>query len=824
MLASCRWFHGESVIDRPAGETPVRPASRGSGALPLAHVGATFSLPPSNRPGGEPAPDAIPLGASFERVDERNRADIWGVPLPVLSNLLPSTSGGTHQFGSKEPLGFTVTGPDGPVRFERGAHLPGSYGVTEERLLIGLEKGSLPPDAAEYTVSFRRATDTENGMNLASSGLAPEAFARRTVTVGTRSWTGVYLPPPASATFAITVPERGRLSTHARILAPAIVPQTGSDGARVEVVVGAEVLAAIDVPPGEAGAPVEVDLAKYAGQEIELVLRTTAGADGSYDYLLLESPVVYTPSESPERVVLVFVDTLRPDHLHYAGYPRQTSPVLDRLVAHAASFDQARSVAPWTLPSARSALTGHQPEDWFTSRTLPEILGAAGWRTDAIVSNAFLSQPFDVHRGWDAFDYRHLAPAPELVDQAVARLEAHHDRDQLLMVHFMEPHLPWDEPLTYRRVWASRTPEALKTLTRSEIGSFGPGDEAYTEVRQHAIDRYDQEILAVDAALEALFDAAGPRATIVFFSDHGEELWDHGGFEHGHTFYDELLRVPLVIRSPYLPPGRFDAPVSLLDLAPTVCELAGLTCADGPGRSLVGLAWGDPGAAEALAERPQAFGRPLYGADGWGLVDHGKKWTTRGGAQTLFSLGADPQEKLDLAPGEAELAAWATRLGTTLGREVRPVWRVELPDTPWTASDLLLAVSHPSGIAAAWLAPDPRGTPTEQPKLLDGRAQLRIPIGEAAPPAVYLVPAGDVLEPGGLVVSLIGKGLHLLGTAPAGRVVPGARPPPILTVGETQFGVRVMLDATPEPSGGEVSGFHPDVADQLRDLGYVDPQ
>jgi hypothetical protein len=525
--------------------------------------------------------------------------------------------------------------------------------------------------------------------------------------------------------------------------------------------------------------------------------------------------------------VLVFIDTLRVDHLHYAGYARETSPTLDKLAKHAAVFSDARTVAPWTLPSSRAVLTGRQPEDWFDSKPLPEVLGDAGWRTDAIVSNAFLSQPFDMQRGWDRFEFDHLAPAGDLVSAAVQRLEAHPDQDQLLLVHFMEPHLPFDEPLLYQRVWAGSTPDGLKTLSRTEIGSYHSGNAKLGPIRQYVTDRYDQEILAVDAALEDLFEVAGPDATVVFFSDHGEELWDHDGYEHGHTFYDELLRVPLAIRSPNLPEGTFDAPVSLLDVAPTVCELAGTECGGGPGRSLVGLAWGDAGQAEQFAARPQAFGRPLYGDDGWGVLDGGKKWWDRSGVERLYSLGADPLERFDLAPGEPDLPGWARKLGATLGRDVAPVWRIELPQVPWTASDLLLAVSKPAtdtdpgGIAQAWLAYSPRGALSERPVVEDGRAQLTIPMGQAPPEAVYVRPQGDALQPDGLVVSLMGKGVHLFGIAASGPIVPAADPPPILEAGDPRFGLKVELQWVPLPSGVEVTGFDPQMADQLRELGYV---
>lgn len=833
LLASCGTFDGPSVLDAPAADVPVRPSPRVTTAVALARpdVPATFVLPPSSRPAASQAPEVFPV-ETFRFHESRSKATVYKSPLPIREDLLPTASEGTHRFGSSAPPGLVVNGPKGGIPFAMMARQANSYGFDREWLFVTVPVGTEAPVASEISVVFPKATSTENAMNLATSGLSVEAFARRTLTVGAVSHTGLFLPPPAEAVFPLTVPERGKLSFDARILAPAIASDEASDGARIAVVVranGAEtVVSEIAVAPGVT-VPARVDLAAFGGQAVELVLRTSAGETSTFDYLLLEGPTVYTPKDDPERIVMVFIDTLRPDHLGYMGYERPTSPVLDRLAAHATVFGQARTVAPWTLPSTRALLTGREPEEWYESPTLPETLTDAGWRTDAIVTNAFLSQPFDIQRGWDRYTYEHLMAPEGVVERALSVISDNPDRDLLLMVHFMGPHIPYEEPRAFRHLFAGDEPDSLDHLSRSELGRVRTAQQDFAEVRNYITARYDQNVAYVDDAVAPLLEAAGRRATVVVFSDHGEELWEHGGFEHGHAFWDELLRVVLTIRSPYLPPGRHDEPVSLLDVAPTIWDIAGIPAPEGvTGKSLVGLSWDEPDAKPAFEARTLAFGRPLYGPDGWGVVARDGtspvKWWDREGVQQLYALGGDPRERIDLARGAPNILRWPAALSAALGRPVKNVWRVELkvPDD-WPA-DVDLTVSHPSGIARVWPGYDPRGRAATSPEVVDGRVSLHLEAHARALRTLYIEPLGDPSEPNGLVATLVGRGVQIAGVAEMPRIGVSHDPPPILILGDGRFKLTVELAWVPEPSGTEVTGFHPDMEAQLRELGYLEPE
>ena len=607
---------GPSVLDTPdPGTTYERPTSRKPTGWALAyHPDAMHDVhvPDSVRPDGEPAAKVFKPTGYFEYQGKHKNIEIYAAPLPVHSNLLSTRLKGTHSFGSGSPPDFELSGPGGEFRFDRGAKAAMSFGFTREHLLVGLPAGSEVPIAADLQIEFPTATKRENSLNLATSGLPLEEFTIRSLNIDRTTYQGVFLPAPASATWTVPVPEDGVLSFEANVLPPAIVTDHTSDGAAIVV----EIL--------DGGQPTEihrqaltvgvwtkqrVDLSAFGGKSVELRLRTETGASGDFDYVFLSDPTVYAPSETPRRVLMVFIDTLRPDHMGLFGYSRPTTPTIDKWAEQAAVFGNTRSVAPWTLPSARAVLSGRQPEDWYDHANLPQRMSAAGYHTEAIVANAFLSEPFDMDRGWSRYSYNHLLEAPDVVSTAKKVIASHPDRDLFMMVHFMDPHLPYEETISYRTLFAGLKPSSLKAVSRRELVKINERTPDFAAIKQHVMDRYDQNIRMVDDNLLYLLDAMGRDATVVLFSDHGEEFWEHGYFEHGHNFHDELLHVPLVIRSPNMKPGRSDAPTSLLDVAPTILELEGLAVDIEGAHSLVPLAFGDPDAAAVLAGRTQAFGR-----------------------------------------------------------------------------------------------------------------------------------------------------------------------------------------------------------------------
>ena len=822
---ACGWLDTDpAFLDTPT--DPVRPtpaAAATSVALTWLDP-ATVQVPPSSRPAA--APPRIGLQGSFTLHDERERVQIWSIPLPIHEGLLPNKEAGTHVIGNHAPPGLEVSGPAGDLPFHRRATRPGSWGFDRHHLYVGLPPGAPPPDPAAYSLVFPRATAYEDRLNLATSGLDPASFVIRTAVVGQTSHRGLLLPAPATVTFDVVVPAEGVLTFDASMLPPAIHEGLVSDGAEVRISVRSgddqTEVGRVSVGP-DGSTPVRIDLSAFASRAVTLQLATDPGPSPTLDYVFLTSPVIFTPDADPDRVILLFVDTLRPDHLGLYGYERDTSPNLDRWGAHAAVFADAVSVAPWTLPSARAVLTGLQPEQYFDAVPLQQHLGARGFRTEAVVANAFLSHPFDLYLGWDRYDYGHLIDATDVVSRARRILATHGDRDLLLMVHFMEPHLPYGEPNRFLDLFAGTPPKDMPGLSRFELSKVPADAPNLDAIRRYVIDRYDQNIRAVDAALLDLLHDAGSDATVVLFSDHGEEFWDHGGFEHGHSFHEELLHTVLAIRGPKIPAGRHDAPVSLIDVTPTLLDALGLPVDGLTGRSLVPLAWGDAGSIEALADRPRGFGRPLYGDDGWGVIHRDHKWWARSGEQRLYDRSADPTEGTDLA-ATADLAPYPGALARALDRPVTLVWRVTLRSMKWP-EDVTVTLSHPDGIAAAWLGYEPRGRSRRPPERVGGRVQLEVPGGDDPPPILYLKPAGDPHLPDGLAITFVGRGLKSGAVVEdRGRIEATAERNVLLYAGDPRFSAAIDVAWVPDDAGTAVAGFHPDVEAQLRDLGYVDPE
>jgi len=284
------------------------------------------------------------------------------------------------------------------------------------------------------------------------------------------------------------------------------------------------------------------------------------------------------------NVLIVTVDTLRADRLGAYGYTRNTSPTLDKLMREGVRFTQARTVEPLTGPALCSMLTSRYPHEHGASRnglrmrsgmaSLPKALQAHGYRTSAFVGNwtlrdklSGLAEHFEYyeeilsHRRWFGL-VKGEATAEDLNDAFAVWLAdhttRHNDRPFMAWIHYVEPHAPYRNQMDFHR----------------QLG-FKRGQNMGQK------ERYDTEIAAVDAAIGELLRIVGKKidlddTLIVFASDHGEELWDHAGFGHGHSVFDELLRVPLIVSGPGIAQQIVSRAVSTIDLLPTIADWTGL--------------------------------------------------------------------------------------------------------------------------------------------------------------------------------------------------------------------------------------------------------
>lgn len=822
LLAVACWRASTPEAERVA--TPPTPWT--PDAVPLARLGEAWKLelPPTGRPGLPAARDTFALTEPLtQRTTLPGGAVVWTTPLPVASHLFPTRQAGARTFGYYAPPGVEVRFRGKALRFHREGAEADTWGYSHDRLFIGLTAIDDDPKPEDITIHWPLAASAERSLHLADSGLTPHRFAEREVVIDTKAFHGLYLPAPATATATVKVPKDGVLTLRGTILSPAMRDAGRSDGAELRVDIlhaKGETEVVRESLQESFWDDVRADLSEFSGQEVQVRIRTLPGRDGRLDLVFLAEPTLYEPSPTPRRVVLAYLDTVRRDHLGMYGYERPTTPKLDAWAADATRFDAARTVAPWTLPSARAVLTGAQPERWSTSQTLAAQLSAAGFYTDGIVANAFLSPTFDMHRGFSSYEFSHLLPAERVVAHAEDVFEAHPDRDVMVYAQFMEAHLPYVEPSGYRRLFAGTPPAGMPELSKQELDRVTPRTPNFEAIRQHVIDRYDQNLRVLDDEVSQLVEAAGDDGLVVVFADHGEELWDHGGFEHGHTFYDELLRVPLIVRSPHLPAGEVEVPVSLLDVPVTVRDLLGLPApaVEHGGRSLVPLGYDDAAVERAFDERPVAFGRPLYGSDGWGYTQGDEKVWTRNGDDRAYDIAADPDEAHPRATPPFDPAALSAALGVPVVR----AWRLSLAAArvPDGGS---VTVTLPRPVQRVWKGYDPRSVADGvEPVVTDTTVTLTAPPGRQLPLTVYLMPTGDPLDARGLTAHVeVGHATADLRVEQRPEKDPGGSTP---LAGPFDERLRVRLDLAwvAEPFGRDVTAYAEELAEQLQELGYAD--
>lgn len=406
-------------------------------------------------------------------------------------------------------------------------------------------------------------------------------------------------------------------------------------------------------------------------------------------------------AEAPANVVLVVVDTLRRDHLSLHGHHRPTSPELDRFAASAAVFERAYATAPWTRPSVASIFTGLYPSGHRAMalnnllspevETLAEGFTRAGYATVGIVSHVIVSERFGFSQGfalWDEEEARghdHLS-TPGVTERALAALDALVDegRPFFLFVHYFDPHYAYRahpeigfEPSRGGELHGGEDIEDL----RARRATFGPEELEYLRAR------YDEEIRFTDAGfgrLLARLEAAGvvDRTVVAVTADHGEEFMERGWIGHTRTLYEELVAVPLVVRGRAGAPGhgqRVGRPVSLVSLAPTLLELAGLDASDRrfEGPSLAPFVQGGdpPPTGNVFAEvdfrgpvAKQARKKAVIGPRFKLIRDD------RRGRVELYDLENDPGERTNLARRAPSPA------GDSLQRELYRFTTRELPE------------------------------------------------------------------------------------------------------------------------------------------------
>jgi arylsulfatase A-like enzyme/Tfp pilus assembly protein PilF len=359
------------------------------------------------------------------------------------------------------------------------------------------------------------------------------------------------------------------------------------------------------------------------------------------------------------NLVLISVDTLRPDHLGCYGSHHARTPAIDRLARDGILFTDATSNVPLTLPSHASLLSGLYPithgirdngymalDPGYT--TLAEVLKRAGYSTGAVIGAFVLDSRFGLDQGFDHYDddlsmgeqprqftYTEIK-ADVVTDKALGWIEQA-EEPFFSFIHYYDPHMTYDPPEPFASRYAAN-PYA--------------GEVAYTD---QAIGRL-VEALSEQGRLE--------RTMIVFLSDHGEGLGDHGEPGHGVLVYESTLRVPLIVRAPegsdlrtiFAPGSTSDWPVALVDVFPTLADALGLNPGAGlDGTSLLPVLKGESDRTplhyfESVYSYLAYRWSPLRG------VRYGKWKFIFAPDEELYDIETDPHETRNLAGSDIQRA------------------------------------------------------------------------------------------------------------------------------------------------------------------------
>jgi arylsulfatase A-like enzyme len=386
------------------------------------------------------------------------------------------------------------------------------------------------------------------------------------------------------------------------------------------------------------------------------------------------------------NVVLLVIDTLRPDHMSCYGYEKQTTSNIDKLAEEGFLFERCYSTSSWTLPACVSMLTGlycqaHNANQWESKISeqlpfLPEILSDNGFYCMGVSSNPFLSVKQGFGRGFDVFDdttviasaewsfpltgsqYKSIVLASTGATATRRAMEFLNDRPQdkpfFLLVHYMDCHADYVPPPPYDTNFDPNYSGKITGHVQSQ--RFDTNIEKRDLA--HIISLYDGEIAYTDNQVGQLLDhlkalELEKDTLVILTADHGEEFLEHGNWFHGHTLYEECVKVPLVIRWPgKIPVGKSSREViSLVDVPPTVLGALGVDLPKGlHGNNLFSIINGTGSTKERAVMIETALGTHLRSivADNFKLITSAEYQAGENANNTdkmlFFDLALNPGE------------------------------------------------------------------------------------------------------------------------------------------------------------------------------------
>jgi arylsulfatase A-like enzyme len=430
---------------------------------------------------------------------------------------------------------------------------------------------------------------------------------------------------------------------------------------------------------------------------------------------LLATPTKAAPPGG-RSAVLIVLDTVRRDHMSLYGYSRRTTPAIERRAAGGLVFDDATSVASWTLPSHASMFTGLWPRTHGAHPfrgdqtqadnnihplapehvTLAEIARERGYRTAGLTANhVYMAPRWGVAQGFEeylargprmpgisldtaralgrAWDPRRTvyveAPyltAPEMTRAATAWLERNRDVPFFLFLNYMDAHIPNAAPGSQGLPFEDES-LLVGTEKREWLDRFlGGGDMSAAEQRSF-VNEYDRELIHLDRWVGVLLDylersGLASRTLVVLTADHGEALGEHHLLGHGKDLYAEAVDVPLVVWEPGTAPGRVGRPVQGLDLFPTILRYLALPIPEGTQGQPLLEADHATVSEEYYATHEMFFGPNRARFDRilrTIRVGGHRYFQSSNGEERLFDFTGDPGEVRNLIGGLPDVAALA---------------------------------------------------------------------------------------------------------------------------------------------------------------------
>lgn len=303
---------------------------------------------------------------------------------------------------------------------------------------------------------------------------------------------------------------------------------------------------------------------------ILLILVSAAVCFGGVAPAMKKKAAAPAPTAVARRVLLISIDTLRPDYLSCYGNPRVKTPNIDSLALRGTTMDHAVAQVPLTLPSHTSMLTGlypthhgvHDNGGFYVDQrieTIAEIFKKQGFQTAGFIAGYPLDSRFGIDQGFDNYDdelpvsdFNHDVAMPQLpgnrvVDELLSWLKGNHSDHWFVFLHLYDPHHPYDPPEEYKKMYPK---------------NFYAGEIAFVDDQVGRVLQYLKSKGWTDSTL------------IVFTADHGESLGAHKERTHGIFAYETTLRVPMIFAGPGVPAARrVETLTRTIDITPTIMGL-----------------------------------------------------------------------------------------------------------------------------------------------------------------------------------------------------------------------------------------------------------